>query len=248
MSNDKPRINSGNGPEYVYEGSELELFERCVQWKSYLRRQLHEHIRGDVLEVGAGIGATTRCLCDGRQTSWVALEPDATMSRELEVKFAADPLPIPVEVACGTLATFDAQRRFDAVLYIDVLEHIEADREELRRATSFLKPGGEIVVLAPAHGWLYSDFDRAIGHHRRYNAKKLRGLRPEGVTEVRMLYLDAVGLLALLGNRFLLRASLPTPGQLRFWDSVLVRTSRCVDPLLGHRLGKAIVAVWRVAP
>lgn len=247
MSNNEPPASAANAPAFVYEGSELELFEHCVRWKSYFRSKLRDHLRGEVLEVGAGIGATTRCLCDGRQERWVALEPDETMAAELRTKFANDPPPSPTEVVCGTLATMDPEQKFDAIIYIDVLEHIEDDRGELERAAAHLKPGGEIVVLSPSHNWLYTDFDKAIGHYRRYDKKSLRALRPAAVEETRMIYLDAVGMLASLGNRMLLKASMPSAGQLKFWDSVLVRASTWVDPLLGYRVGKTIIAVWRLA-
>ena len=58
------------------------------------------------------------------------------------------------------------------------------------------------------------------------------------------LALDSLGLLASLGNRMLLRASLPSRAQIRFWDGLLVPVSRLLDPLSLGRLGKSIVAVW----
>ena len=60
-----------------------------------------------------------------------------------------------------------------------------------------------------------------------------------------MFYLDAVGLLASLCNRLLLRQQMPTSRQIQVWDRFLVPLSRWVDPLLGYRLGKSIVGVWR---
>ena len=52
-------------------------------------------------------------------------------------------------------------------------------------------------------------------------------------------------MLASFANRALLRAEYPTPSQIRFWDSTLVRTSRVLDPILGYRVGKSVIAVWR---
>jgi protein-L-isoaspartate O-methyltransferase len=60
----------------TYVGTELELFCDANNWKAYFRDLLAPYPGGDVLEVGAGVGATTRVLCDGLQTSWLALEPD----------------------------------------------------------------------------------------------------------------------------------------------------------------------------
>ena len=60
-----------------------------------------------------------------------------------------------------------------------------------------------------------------------------------------MAYMDCVGLLASLGNSLLLKASMPTQRQIRIWDDWMVPLSRCLDPILGHRLGKSILTVWR---
>jgi len=134
------------------------------------------------------------------------------------------------------------------LLYIDVLEHIEDDAGELARAGEFLRPGGHVVVLSPAHPWLYSPFDRAIGHHRRYTRTTLRALTPTGLDLVRLSYLDAVGLIASAGNRLLLRSAMPSPAQVAVWDRYMVRLSRVVDPLIGFSAGKSVLGVWRKQP
>jgi hypothetical protein len=131
------------------------------------------------------------------------------------------------------------------VLYMDVLEHIERDADELRSAVSHLRQAGHLLVLSPAHGFLMSAFDRAIGHQRRYDRASLRTLRAPGTTLVRMRYLDSVGIVASLANRLALRQAAPSALQLRTWDRLMVPVSRVTDRLLGYRLGKSILAVWR---
>jgi hypothetical protein len=106
-----------------------------------------------------------------------------------------------------------------------------------------------VVVLAPAHQSLYSPFDRAIGHFRRYDRASLAAAA-EPVRELaleRLFYLDGAGLIASLANRVLLRQSSPSLAQIRTWDRVLVPASRVLDVLAFHRIGKSIVGVWRRA-
>jgi hypothetical protein len=142
------------------------------------------------------------------------------------------------------VASLPLGERFDTILYIDVLEHIEDDRAELAASGARLRPGGHIVVLAPAHQWLYSPFDKAIGHFRRYSKPSLLATAPPGLLAVAAYYLDAVGVAASLANRVLLRASLPTYAQIVFWDRVLVPCSRAIDPMLARSVGKSVVAIW----
>jgi hypothetical protein len=59
--------------------------------------------------------------------------------------------------------------------------------------------------------------------------------------------LDGVGLLASLANRIVLKSGAPTKSQIRFWDTCMVPLSRVVDPLLGYRVGKSIIGVWRLS-
>ena len=73
-------------------------------------------------------------------------------------------------------------------------------------------------------------------------------MSPEGLSLVRLDYLDSVGMLASLGNRLVLKSAMPSPGQVAVWDRLMVPVSRLVDPLLGHRLGKSVLAVWRRVP
>jgi SAM-dependent methyltransferase len=231
--------------QYEYQGDELSVFQHAVNWKAYFGSQLRPYVRGRVLEVGGGIGATARLLCDGRQESWDALEPDPRLAEEMGRRFAEAPLPAPTAVRVGTVADLGRDERFDAILYIDVLEHIDRDRDELAAAAALLRPGGALAVLSPAHQWLYTPFDRAIGHFRRYSRTGLAALTPPGLRREKIIYLDAVGMLASLGNRLLLRSATPTRRQVWFWDAVLVRLSRLVDPLLGYAVGKSVLGVWR---
>lgn len=228
-----------------YAGSELELFRAATRWKEYWSACLRPYVSGRVLEVGAGIGGTTGVLATGREEEWVCLEPDPAMASRLRAAAEAGRLPPTCRVRTGTLADVAASDRFDTILYIDVLEHIEDDRAELARAAAHLAPGGHLVVLAPAHRFLFTPFDQAIGHFRRYDRASLLGLEPPGVRVAAAFYLDSVGMLASLGNRLLLRSGMPTEGQIRLWDKAMVPLSRRLDPLLRRSVGKTVVTVWK---
>jgi SAM-dependent methyltransferase len=233
--------------EFKYVGSELDLFAAVWNWKGYWSRQIQPFITGDVLEVGAGIGSNTRLLDSGGAGRWLCLEPDAELHSQLVRNFGDAKNQRAYETVCGTLDSIGSQQ-FDTILYIDVLEHIEHDREELNHAASHLRPGGRVIVLSPAHQHLYSPFDAAIGHFRRYDRTMLRAISPTGLQLERMRYLDCVGMILSAANRLMLRQSMPTAAQLRFWDHWIVPISRVADPLFLYSLGKTIIAVWRKPP
>jgi len=229
--------------DLVYPGRELELFADAGNWHAYWRGQVRPYIRGEVLEVGAGLGTHTSALLGEGVRRWVALEPDESLASHARESLGVAAAPI--EVRHCTSGQLSAAETFDAILYIDVLEHIEDDAGEIARTFHHLAPGGHLIVLAPAHQVLYSAFDAAIGHFRRYSRGMLEGIAPPGATLVLARYLDSAGLLASGANRLLLRQNTPTPQQIRTWDRVLVPVSRVLDRLLGFRAGKSILAIWR---
>jgi SAM-dependent methyltransferase len=230
----------------AYVGTELELFKDARNWKAYWSRHVAPFVGGRVLEVGAGIGANTGYLDNPRVTAIVRLEPDRGFAGALmdSARDATRP-GLRVEDRAGILADLGASERFDTILYIDVLEHIEDDRGEVARASTHLPPGGHLVVLAPAFQWLYSPFDRALGHYRRYTIQMLRRLTPPPLTLVSSAYLDGPGALLSLGNRVLQRQATATPGQIRFWDRAVVPLATVTDVLTRRVFGRSVVCVWR---
>lgn len=230
--------------ELSYPGAELALFAQAKNWKFYLKSEVGKYLVGDVLEIGAGIGGTTIVLNDGSARQWLCVEPDSDQLKPLKLVLARNAGLAPV-VIVGSLAAFIQKPMFDCILYIDVLEHIEDDRLQIQTAARLVRPGGHIVVLSPAYQWLFSEFDESIGHLRRYNKQTLRQLMPSGWKEIKLKYLDSVGVLFSLANSIALRQSLPTLSQIRLWDGICVPVSRVFDRLLLGTFGKSLLAVWQ---
>jgi SAM-dependent methyltransferase len=229
--------------KFAYIGQELEIFAQALNWKRYFARHIAPYIRGDVLEVGAGIGANLQIFAHLDFQRWTSLEPDRRLLEQLR-----DSLPDRArwEPVAGTLEDLPG-RSFDAILYLDVLEHIEDDSAELRRAAEHLRPSGALIVLAPAHPWLFTPFDAAVGHFRRYTKRTLAAAAPPELRRERLIYLDCAGLAASLANRLVLKRAMPTSAQIQTWDRAIVPVSRFLDPLLAHRAGKSVLGIWRRA-
>ena len=141
--------------EFKYVGSELDLFAGAQNWKAYWSRQIRPFLGDDILEVGAGIGSSTRYLGRGGRGRRLCLEPDPDLHGQLLRSFDETEPSQACEAVCGTLESLIG-KQFDTIVYIEVLEHIENDREELNQAASHLLPGGHLIVLAPAHQRLFS--------------------------------------------------------------------------------------------
>jgi len=229
--------------EFKYCGEELDVFEGAINWKDYWVRKIQPFVGRKILEIGAGIGATTVALKDVTYDYWVSIEPDISLCEKIEQKKSKGEIKDDVEVKTCAIAQLDNVRKFDTILYIDVLEHIENDIEELKIASGLLNDGGKIIVLSPAHNFLFSEFDRKIGHYRRYNKSQLIEVVPPRMKMKHIQYMDSVGLCASLANKLILKQSDPTRAQIAFWDKTMVPLSRVLDPIFLNRVGKSILAV-----
>jgi len=64
--------------------------------------------------------------------------------------------------------------RSDAVLALDVIEHIDDDRQAVERLGQLARPGGVVIVSVPALPDMFGEFDAIQGHRRRYLPETLR--------------------------------------------------------------------------
>lgn len=226
-----------------YVGGELELFQHARNWKRYFAGYLKPFVRGRVLDVGCGTGVNAEYLLNDQVTSYTFLEPDPDLLARVDEHVRSAVL-VNADRINGNTEHLHG-RRFDTILYIDVIEHIEDSKEELLRAYDLLEPGGHLVILVPAYNFLFSPFDTAVGHHRRYNRSMLRSELPSGLKPVKTFYLDSLGYFLSLANKALLRKALPTASQIRFWDRTIVPCSRVLDNLFMHAFGRSLICITR---
>jgi len=142
----------------------------------------------------------------------------------------------------------EVDQPFDAVLYLNVLEHIADDADELRLAAAVLRPGGTLLVFGPALEWLYSELDHKAGHYRRYTVAQARRLAVDaGLEVVSARYLDLLGVLPYLVVYRLLRHTEITGSTMWGYDRLVVPLSRALQRAMDDQppLGKNIVLVAR---
>ena len=228
-----------------YVGNELELFKNAINWKNYFSGKLLPFIKGDVLEVGAGIGINTPFLSQNNDsiTSWCCLEPD----KELAEKIDSNTNQLNL-LNCYTInGIIDdlEDSTFDTIIYIDVLEHIEESTKEIEKIKLRLNNGGHLIILVPAYNFLYNNFDKKIGHFRRYNKSCLTNEVNNRLKKKKLFYLDSVGFFASLANKLVLKKELPSEKNVLFWDKYLVSLSKFFDILFFKSFGKSLIGVYR---
>jgi SAM-dependent methyltransferase len=89
-----------------------------------------------------------------------------------------------------------------AVVLLDVIEHVEFPTRVLSHAREALQTEGVVIVTVPAYQWLYSDWDEALGHYRRYTKRALRDqARQAGLKTVRITHWNSFTLPAAVAVR-----------------------------------------------
>lgn len=212
----------------------LASLEGAVNYRDWLLRLAQPFLRAPVLEVGAGRGTFTPFLADVGAVT--AIEPSDRLADLLTQAVATMPC---VAVVKGELADVSATADHGSAVMFNVLEHIEDDSQALRQVFERLQPGACLVLWVPAFPLLYSEFDRRVGHHRRYRLRGLKALvREAGYTVEQARYANAIGWFSwlLLCRVF---GIIPTDGTLthvfdRFFVPVVSRVERVIRPPFGQ--------------
>jgi SAM-dependent methyltransferase len=203
-------------------GRTLEVFSGTPGINQWLYSKLEPHVRGDVLEIGSGIGNLSRHIME-RAGSAVFSDMEPHYLDALRTAFAGD--------GRVTVARYDldaapppeiATRRFDTIVAVNVIEHIADDHGLVRRLAGLLRPGGKLAVYVPACPFAYGSLDRALGHHRRYTPATLRALlEGAGLVSARPAYVNFFGLLGWTVNGRLLRRHHLSHAQLALFERLL---------------------------
>jgi 2-polyprenyl-3-methyl-5-hydroxy-6-metoxy-1,4-benzoquinol methylase len=129
-----------------------------------------------ILEVGCGSGNVLRILhrlaADRGQVEGLELSPEAAGVARARTGLT---------VTNGYLSDLDPHAKYALITAFDVLEHIADEAQMLAQMQERMLPGARLILTVPAHQALWSPFDIASGHERRYSMRTLsRALRASG--------------------------------------------------------------------
>jgi len=232
---------------------ELTLLSAAKRWNRLLVDETLDGIDtdqiSDIIEVGCGHGAILTALRSRFPDALlVGLEPDpANFEIASETHSGDDRIIVLNTTLAGYLADHADNKPHDLVVFLNVLEHIEQDGEELRMAGRALRPGGWVGILVPALPSLYGPIDLKSGHFRRYSEKQLAGIiASAGLELIRIRHLDALGVVPYWFNYRLLNKSGISGGGVWAFENVFVPATRFVTRRARDLpLGKNLVALAR---
>ena len=171
-----------------------------------IRRILKSQSPRSVVEVGPGMGGPSWYIADSR--SYVGYEPDTAAFEVVSSRLKE----LPDAIVFNDQIPEEGRQEFDALVALEVLEHLEDDLGALNHWVDWVAPGGIVIISVPAKAARFGPWDAAVGHFRRYEREELRHLMASaGLTDPQVLaYGMPIGyLLEAVRNRALVNR-LPT--------------------------------------
>jgi len=236
--------------------STLHGFARAPRINAWIYGKLRAGVKGDVLEIGSGIGNLSRLIladvaAAGDVSRAVFTDADGEMLAVLRAELgpAAQSALITTWDLADPPPPAIAARLFDTIVAVNVVEHLPDDVAAVRVLARLLRPGGTLLVYVPACPRAFCVLDRALGHHRRYTRASLqRLLAAAGLVSAPPRYMKRLGLLGWLWQGKLLRRRTLAPGLIGAFERA-VGLARLLDALTAPLpVGLGLVAHARRPP
>jgi len=227
--------------------STLHGFARAPRINGWIYGKLRAGVRGDVLEIGSGIGNLSRLILadldDPARAVFTDADPEVLAILRAELGPAAAPALITTWDLQHPPPPTIAARGFDTIVAANVVEHLADDAAAVRQLAALLRPGGALLIYVPAWPFAFGALDEGLGHHRRYTRASLaRLLGGAGLEPSRPQYMNRLGLLGWLWQGRVLKRRALSPTLIATFERI-VALARALDRLSAPLpLGLGLVA------
>ncbi len=219
----------------------------AVNYHKWIMDEFRPYLGENIVEVGAGTGSFSELLLDEKPKKLVVVEP-SEMFNYLRKNIAAMETSTKVEFFQDIFANIRnnlaAAENPDSIVYVNVLEHIEDDSAELKMIHETLSSKGKCFIFVPALMSLYGEFDRKIGHYRRYTKSELEEkCRIAGFKILLSKYFDLVGIVPWFIKYKLLKSDSLGGSAVETYDKFAVPVTKIIENVFNPFIGKNILVV-----
>jgi SAM-dependent methyltransferase len=180
------------GVDFVLAQDRTSALPNYYRWMtSYFLNELS----GTLIDLGSGVGHTIGDYLKKCQKV-VCVDQDPALLALVKQKYPTDKV---ITLACDLSKDWSELKSFqpNVLTSLDVIEHIENDREFFDKCYALLPSGGKLIIKVPAQSQLYSDIDRRSGHYRRYDLENLRDVAVSAGFKLKKIkYINLAGALA----------------------------------------------------
>ena len=218
-----------------YEGWELNFFDNAGNFRNYQWNLIKDKIKKKILEVGPGNCVFLKRYYDISKEIFL-FEPSEKIRIELATK-------IKNFKEVKLINEFD-NSKYDTIIYLDVIEHIQDDQNEILNAYNRLNNDGHLIINVPAFQFLYTEYDKKIGHYRRYSKTSFKKLLNKlNINNFKMNYFDSIGFcLIFFSKYFTLTNKVNFKSSVKIWN-LLIPISKFLDLFLSPFIGKSLMII-----
>ncbi|MDQ3321792.1 MAG: class I SAM-dependent methyltransferase [Acidobacteriota bacterium] len=231
----------------VYVGKDLEAMSFAVNYHKWILDEFAGFLGKNIIEVGAGTGSFSEMILQTEPETLSLVEPsdlykDLTQNiSRLEARTQIDFYNSIFSVVASEIAD---RKRPDSIIYVNVLEHIEDDDAELSLIRQTLIPGGRAFIFVPALELLYGEFDRKLGHFRRYRKSELEEkCRNAGFKILTSKYFDFAGVVPWYVKYRLLNSVELGGAAVSLYDKIVVPIFRRIESAVNVPVGKNVLLI-----
>jgi 2-polyprenyl-3-methyl-5-hydroxy-6-metoxy-1,4-benzoquinol methylase len=225
-------------PKIKYDGHELEYFDSAYNFRNYQLQLIKKYLKGNLAEVGPGKGEFFNYY-KKYLNSIKLIEPDKKLFLHLKKKYKKNN----VKIENKTISKI--KNKFQSIIYFDVLEHIKNDLKEVKDAKKKLVKNGFLIFSVPAFQTFYNDFDKSVGHFKRYNKKDFKKISSKTNLKIeKLIYYDSFGLLLLILNKIFSISNKNLKDKVKIWN-FFIPLSRFIDLVTFNRFGKSLICIFK---
>lgn len=231
----------------VYVGKDLEAMSFAVNYHRWILDEFRPFLGKRAVEVGAGTGLFSELLLEENLDALSLVEP-SEMFEHLRRNIA--PIETDTEINfhqaifAGVHRQLAANYKPDSIIYVNVLEHIEDDVAELKMIYETLPENGRCFIFVPALQTLYGEFDRKIGHFRRYSKQEIaEKCASVGFRALKLKYFDFAGIFPWYVKYKMLKSDSLESGAVALYDKIAVPVISRFEKYFSVPVGKNILVV-----
>lgn len=231
----------------VYPGKDLEAMSFAVNYHKWIIDEFRPFLGKDIVEVGAGTGDFSTLLLDETPDSLSLVEPSEMfeiLQQSVLKKSSNTKIRSFNSIFANIADELKVEQKPDSIIYVNVMEHIEEDEKELKIIHETLEPNGKVFIFVPALKFLYGEFDKKIGHFRRYTKRELvKKVEEAGFEILKVKYFDILGIAPWFLKYQVLRSNSLESSAVEVYDKFIVPFAKKLESFSTPVVGKNILLV-----
>lgn len=231
--------------DYSLQGKEnLEILSRADNFTDWMYLEIKPFLKGNILEIGSGTGTYSKKIINDFIDKKIVLS-------DIDDDYIVDLKKYENDRVFVYKINFENEKdlkniniSIDSVVALNVLEHVRDDVRALKNIYNKLASGGRLVVLVPAHKFLFNSIDRGVDHYRRYSKKDLlEKISQTGFKIKKISYFNFLSIFGWFWTGNILKRNAINERAVTFFDKLVPFLRFFEKYLLRNKMGISLIAV-----